>query len=354
MNQESTNTVLRIRKTANFKTVSLTATNDKTLSYKAKGIHTYLISRPDGWGFNLVDLTNRSTDGKDSVMSGLQELRANGYLLINKLIIDGKYSTEWIVTEDPSTLPLPIPPDEEIDEWGKRSTMRETRSGNSESSNPPLSIIERNRIQEVVETNPLPPTRVQEEGGENPSRQKSLTKANGPIKAEGSARSSTEPGDEKNKCSKVDQSSIPKSKTNGSAPPPLKTLTWLTAQWNANKPANCPNVLSVDRNSKRGKSAVKMLRNEVFVENIEDGTFWKKMAISSHLTGENRHQRTAKYADWNPDFEWMVSGDNWSKVLEGKYDPKTGSTLQSKLDARKRMQDQAIQDSIDSGLVQEG
>ena len=56
-----------------------TIDNDK-LSFKAKGILTYLLSRPDGWEVNLVDLSKRGTDGLASIKSGVKELKDAGYL----------------------------------------------------------------------------------------------------------------------------------------------------------------------------------------------------------------------------------------------------------------------------------
>jgi hypothetical protein len=53
--------------------------NEK-LSWKAKGILVYLLSRPDGWEVNLVDLTNRSIDGLAAVKSGCKELKEAGHL----------------------------------------------------------------------------------------------------------------------------------------------------------------------------------------------------------------------------------------------------------------------------------
>ena len=54
--------------------------DNKNLSFKAKGILTYLLSRPDGWEVNLVDLANRSTDGLASIKSGVKELKDAGHL----------------------------------------------------------------------------------------------------------------------------------------------------------------------------------------------------------------------------------------------------------------------------------
>jgi hypothetical protein len=54
--------------------INKTAIENPSLSFKAKGILAYLMSRPDGWEVSVADLVNRSVDGKASVRAGLQEL----------------------------------------------------------------------------------------------------------------------------------------------------------------------------------------------------------------------------------------------------------------------------------------
>jgi hypothetical protein len=56
------------------------AVNDNRLGYKALGIHTYLMSKPDHWEANEADITNRHSDGKAAVRSGVQELLQYGYM----------------------------------------------------------------------------------------------------------------------------------------------------------------------------------------------------------------------------------------------------------------------------------
>lgn len=56
-----------------------TGLNDPNLSYKAKGILAYLMSKPDDWKVIVADLANHSTDGEFAVRSGLKELIDNGY-----------------------------------------------------------------------------------------------------------------------------------------------------------------------------------------------------------------------------------------------------------------------------------
>ena len=52
---------------------------DSRLSYKAKGILAYLLSKPDNWKVIVGNLVNYSADGKASVYAGLKELKECGY-----------------------------------------------------------------------------------------------------------------------------------------------------------------------------------------------------------------------------------------------------------------------------------
>lgn len=53
---------------------------DNSLSYKAKGILMYLLSKPDNWQVYEKEIVKHSTDGRDAVRSGLQELVKAGYI----------------------------------------------------------------------------------------------------------------------------------------------------------------------------------------------------------------------------------------------------------------------------------
>jgi hypothetical protein len=57
-----------------------TPLRDPRLSWKAKGIASYLLSKPPGWQIWTGDLIRRSTDGRDAVLAGLRELEVFGYL----------------------------------------------------------------------------------------------------------------------------------------------------------------------------------------------------------------------------------------------------------------------------------
>lgn len=54
--------------------------NDPALSLKAKGIMTYLLSKPDGWHVRIGDLVNQNKDGEKAVRSGIHELIDSRYM----------------------------------------------------------------------------------------------------------------------------------------------------------------------------------------------------------------------------------------------------------------------------------
>lgn len=72
-------TIRRTKRTGNFTTVRNEYLQDVNLSWKAKGLITYIMSLPPDWQLNLSDLKNRSKDGRDATAAGLRELITNGY-----------------------------------------------------------------------------------------------------------------------------------------------------------------------------------------------------------------------------------------------------------------------------------
>lgn len=54
--------------------------NDSGLSWKAKGLLAYLLSKPDDWQVYERDVIAHARDSRDSVRAGLKELEAAGYI----------------------------------------------------------------------------------------------------------------------------------------------------------------------------------------------------------------------------------------------------------------------------------
>jgi hypothetical protein len=99
---------IRVSKTRDYSVVSNHAANDKELSWKAKGILYYLLTKPDSWTVNRDNLVHMSTDGETSVRSALCELESLGYLRRNKKRMhDGTFTWESVIYEVP-TCQVPV------------------------------------------------------------------------------------------------------------------------------------------------------------------------------------------------------------------------------------------------------
>ena len=73
--------IIRIDKTAgNYFIASKYYVEDENISWKAKGIMSYLFSKPDDWQIYQTQLEKVSIDGKASVRSTINELINNGYM----------------------------------------------------------------------------------------------------------------------------------------------------------------------------------------------------------------------------------------------------------------------------------
>lgn len=94
--------ILRVNRSRNLDAPLYALKDDDRLSWKAVGLLTYLVTRPDGWKFFKADLISRHDDGKTSVESGLEELREAGYLSMDQERgEDGTFRTRWKVTDTP-------------------------------------------------------------------------------------------------------------------------------------------------------------------------------------------------------------------------------------------------------------
>jgi uncharacterized phage protein (TIGR02220 family) len=73
-------TIRRAQRDTPFVQIDKTPLQDKTLSWKAKGLLAYLLSLPDDWQIYLSELQKNATDGKDSTNTAMAELIRAGYI----------------------------------------------------------------------------------------------------------------------------------------------------------------------------------------------------------------------------------------------------------------------------------
>lgn len=67
-------------KNANYVTICTIALRDKNLSLKAKGLYAFMANLPSEWDYTIAGLVAVLKEGRDAVMSAINELIENGYL----------------------------------------------------------------------------------------------------------------------------------------------------------------------------------------------------------------------------------------------------------------------------------
>jgi len=95
--------VFRIEKTKNFTIMSNHHLRNTSLSLKAKGLQSLMLSLPEAWDYSLKGLAKICKDGVDGIGTALQELETHGYLT-RRQIRDGqgKYlDLEYTIHEIP-------------------------------------------------------------------------------------------------------------------------------------------------------------------------------------------------------------------------------------------------------------
>lgn len=70
----------KVVKNANFTTISNYHLRDKSLSMKAKGLLTIMLSLPEDWDYTIAGLATLSADGRDSITTTIRELETYGYI----------------------------------------------------------------------------------------------------------------------------------------------------------------------------------------------------------------------------------------------------------------------------------
>lgn len=126
--------------------VNKTCLQDNDLSWKAKGLHTYLMSLPDDWQIYLDDLKNRSKDGRDATSNILRELISRGYVkrtarrdpATNKLLGGFDYEVYEIPLDEPQKLKprkSEKPKTEELENGELRESEKPTLLSNKDKLN---------------------------------------------------------------------------------------------------------------------------------------------------------------------------------------------------------------------------
>ena len=73
--------VFKIEKNKNYTVMSNYHLQDKNLTYKAKGLLSFMLSLPEDWDYSMAGLVKISKENIKSIRTGLQEIEDNKYLV---------------------------------------------------------------------------------------------------------------------------------------------------------------------------------------------------------------------------------------------------------------------------------
>lgn len=94
--------VFKIEKTKDFTIMSNYHLRDRNLSFKAKGLLSFMLSLPEDWDYSLKGLCAISKENRDAIRSTLKELQDNHYLEIEKIRGDkGYFEYNYLIYEKP-------------------------------------------------------------------------------------------------------------------------------------------------------------------------------------------------------------------------------------------------------------
>ena len=105
--------VFRIEKTRDYTVMSNYHLRDRSLSLKAKGLLSLMLSLPEDWDYTMKGLARICKDSIDSSSGGIRELEAHGYLIRSRVRNEnGQLSSiEYTILEqpkEPAQTPAPV------------------------------------------------------------------------------------------------------------------------------------------------------------------------------------------------------------------------------------------------------
>lgn len=149
--------VFRVEKTRDYTVMANHHLRNTTLSLKAKGLLSLMLSLPDDWDYTLKGLARICRDGVDSIAAAVKELEDAGYV-IRERVRDNKGHVgemEYTIMEQPS-------PKRDFPVQGNPSQENPAQEKPEQEKRPQLNTKESNtKTSNIQEPNPIPSNHTQ-------------------------------------------------------------------------------------------------------------------------------------------------------------------------------------------------
>ena len=148
--------VFRVQKTRNFTIMSNHHLQDTSLSFKARGILSTMLSLPDDWDYTLTGLAKIAKDSVSAVKSGIAELEEAGYIKrAQGRAKNGQFSKNIY---DVYEIPLIVDETEEntVEPFDNITPASEQREDNPGFEEPLCENYEEDEISDTKEVSPSP------------------------------------------------------------------------------------------------------------------------------------------------------------------------------------------------------
>lgn len=143
--------VFKIEKTKNYTIMSNYHLRDINLSLKAKGLLSFMLSLPEDWDYSLNGLVSVSKESKKAIRSILNELKENGYLIVEQTRgKNGYYKYNYIIYEVPPTIEKhKINPDTQKGDADRGNVEKDTQI-NTNKTNTKEQIDKTDKIDKTI------------------------------------------------------------------------------------------------------------------------------------------------------------------------------------------------------------
>lgn len=96
------NNEIIVKKNSGYTAMSNFHLRDRTLSFKAKGLLSFMFSLPESWNYSVKGLVAVSKENLKAIQSALKELEEHGYLVRKKINdIQGRFCYKYFIYEIP-------------------------------------------------------------------------------------------------------------------------------------------------------------------------------------------------------------------------------------------------------------